>query len=198
MAYPGLSVYQKYTDQELFDLLQSGDQVAYTTIYERYIFTLLNHAFNKTRNREEARDIVQEVFTRLWARRQQIQITTNLAGFLYTSVHHIIIDQFVHSKVKDKYFASILAFAAQSHEATDHRTRENQLAAIIEKEIAGLPPKMREIFELSRKHHLSHKEIAERLNIAEQTVSKQVSNALKILRFKLGIIAYLYFIIWHK
>jgi RNA polymerase sigma-70 factor (family 1) len=198
MVYPGLSVYQKYTDQELFDLLKSGDQVAYTTIYERYIFTLLNHAFNKTRNREEARDIVQEVFTRLWARRQQIQITTNLAGFLYTSVHHIIIDQFVHSKVKDKYFASILSFAAQSQEATDHHIRENQLAAIIEKEIADLPPKMREIFELSRKHHLSHKEIAERLNIAEQTVSKQVSNALKILRFKLGIIAYLYFITWHR
>ena len=198
MAYPGSRVYQKYTDHELFDLLTSGDHVAYTTIYERYIFTLLHHAFNKTRNREEARDIVHEVFTRLWARRQQIQITTNLAGFLYTSVHHIIIDQFVHSKVKDKYFASILSFAAQSHEATDYRTRENQLVAIIEKEIAGLPPKMREIFELSRKHHLSHKEIAERLNLAEQTVSKQVSNALKILRLKLGIIAYLYFVIWHK
>jgi len=198
MAYPGLSVYQKYTDQELFDLLQLDDEVAYTTIYERYIFTLLNHAYNKTRNREEARDIVQEVFTRLWARRQQIQITTNLAGFLYTSAHHIIIDQFAHSKVKDKYVASILAYALLPHEATDHRTRENQLAAIIEKEIAGLPPKMREIFELSRKHHLSHKEIAERLNIAEQTVSKQVSNALKILRFKLSVIAYLYMIIWHK
>jgi RNA polymerase sigma-70 factor (family 1) len=179
MAYPGSSVYQKYNDQELFDLLQSGDEVAYVTIYDRYVFTLLNHAYNKIRNREEARDTVQEVFTRLWDRRQQIQITTNLPGFLYTSVHHIIIDQYVHSKVKDKYFASILSFAAHSHEATDHRARENQLAAIIEKEIAGLPPKMRDIFELSRKHHLSHKEIAERLNIAEQTVSKQVSNAGK-------------------
>ncbi|MES2267196.1 MAG: RNA polymerase sigma-70 factor [Bacteroidota bacterium] len=198
MASPGSSVYQKYTDQQLSDLLQSGDGAAYTTIYDRYVFTLLNHAYNKTRNREEARDIVQEVFTRLWARRQTIQITTNLAGFLYTSVHHIIIDQFAHSKVKDRYFTSILSFAAQSHEATDYRTRENQLTAIIEKEIAGLPPKMREIFELSRKQHLSHKEIAERLNLAEQTVSKQVSNALKILRVKLGIIAYLYFVIWHK
>jgi len=198
MAYPGSSVYQKYTDHELFDLLQSGDEVAYSIIYNRYIFTLLNHAYNKTRNREEARDIVQEVFTRLWAMRQQIRITTNLAGFLYTSVHHITLDQFAHSKVKDKYFTSILSFAAEAHEATDHRTRENQLAVIIEKEIAGLPNKMREIFELSRKHHLSHKEIADRLNLAEQTVSKQVSNALKILRIKLGIIAYLYFIICHK
>lgn len=198
MAYPGSSVYQKYTDQELSDMLLSGDEVAYTTIYDRYVFMLLNHAYNKTRDREEARDIVQEVFTRLWARRQQIQITTNLAGFLYTSVQHIIIDQFVHSKVRDKYFASILSFAAQSHDATDFLTRENQLTAIIEKEIASLPPKMREIFELSRKHHLSHKEIAGRLNLAEQTVSKQVSNALKILRVKLGVIAYLYFIIWHK
>jgi len=54
-----------------------------------------------------------------------------------------------------------------------------------------LPPKMREIFELSRKEYLSHKEIAEKLGISEQTVSKQVSNALKILRTKLGFFAYL-------
>ncbi|MNL67317.1 RNA polymerase sigma factor [compost metagenome] len=69
------------------------------------------------------------------------------------------------------------------------------MTAMIEKEIAALPQKMREVFELSRKQNLSHKEIAEQLGISEQTVSKQVTNALKILKTKLGLMLYLVFLI---
>jgi RNA polymerase sigma factor (sigma-70 family) len=54
---------------------------------------------------------------------------------------------------------------------------------------------MREIFELSRYDNLSHKQISEKLNLSEKTVKKQVNNALKILRVKLGLLAYLYFIL---
>jgi len=54
-----------------------------------------------------------------------------------------------------------------------------------------LPPKMREVFELSRKEHLNHREIAWKLEISEQTVSKQITNALRILKLKIGVLAYL-------
>jgi RNA polymerase sigma-70 factor (family 1) len=193
-----MNVYQQYTDQELTDLLKFGDQQAYTEIYDRYIFVLLNHTYNKTRNREEAKDIVHEVFARLWANREQVQITTSLAGFLYTSARNIILNQVTRKEVESKYIVSILKFAVQPQVVTDHRIRENQLIAIIEKEIAELPTKMREVFELSRKQHLSHREIAEQLDISEQTVSKHVTNALKILRVKLGIFVYLLWIIYSK
>jgi RNA polymerase sigma factor (sigma-70 family) len=73
--------------------------------------------------------------------------------------------------------------------------REHQLSQLIEQEINQLPPKMREIFVLSRKHNLSHRQIAEQLDIAEPTVKKQVANALKILRTKLGLFAYLMMLI---
>jgi RNA polymerase sigma-70 factor (ECF subfamily) len=62
---------------------------------------------------------------------------------------------------------------------------------IIEKEIADLPAKMREVFELSRKTFLSHKEIAGQLDLSEKTVRNQVNNALKVLRVKLGIFVFL-------
>jgi len=63
------------------------------------------------------------------------------------------------------------------------------LADLIEKEIQALPSKMRQIFELSRKQYLSYKEIAEQLEISEHTVKSQVSNALRILKLKLGVSA---------
>ena len=193
-----MSVYHTYNEADLIELLRSGDKLAYTEIYDRYIFVLLNHTYNKTRNREEAKDIVHEVFARLWANREQIQVTTNLAGFLYTSARNIVLNQVTHKAVEGKYFASVLNFSDQPQFVTDHRIRENQLIAIIDKEIAQLPAKMREVFELSRKQHLSHKEIAGRLAISEQTVSKHVTNALKVLRVKLGIFAYLLWIIYLK
>jgi len=193
-----VSVYQQFTDQELADLLKSGDQQAFIEIYDRYIFVLLNHIYSKTGDREEAKDIVHEVFAKLWARREQLQITDNLAGFLYTSARNIVLNQVTRKKVEGKYFNSFLKFSEQPQTFTDHRIRENQLTAIIEKEIAALPPKMREVFELSRKQHLSHREIAEKLDISEQTVSKHITNALKILRIKLGLFAYLLWIIYPK
>lgn len=185
------------SDAELVDLLKSGDQLAYTEIYDRYILILLNHAYNKTRDREEAKDIVHEVFTTLWARRENFNCQSNLSGYLYAAVRNNILNQVVHNDVKGKYLASIAQFINynNSQVITDHLVREHQLSSIIEKEIAELPPKMREVFELSRKQHFSHKQIAEKLEISEQTVSKHVTNALRILRVRLGIFIYLLWLI---
>lgn len=185
--------YNTHSDAELLNLLRLDDRAAYTEIYDRYIFVLLNHAYNKTRGREEAKDIVQEVFATLWAKRGALNID-HLAGYLFRSVRNIFLNQVAHQAVQDKFILSMEKFAA-SNEIPDHLVREKQLIAIIEREIAALPSKMREVFELSRKEHLTHKEIAEKLTISEQTVSKHVTNALKILRVKLGVLVYILLII---
>lgn len=188
------------SDSELVDLFKSGDQMAYTEIYDRYILILLNHAYNKTRDREEAKDIVHEVFATLWARRESFNCQCNLSGYLYTAVRNNILNQVIHNDVKGKYLASIAQFINNNNSQiiTDHLVREHQLSSIIEKEIADLPPKMREVFELSRKQHYSHKQIAEKLEISEQTVSKHVTNALRILRVRLGVFIYLLWLIHPK
>jgi len=181
--------YNACDDNQLLNLLRSGDRMAYTEIYDRYALALLGHAYNKTHSREEAKDIVHEVFTVLWAKRIGLQIDY-LAGYLFRSVRNSILNQIAHEAVQEKFIRSMEQFAA-SNDIPDHLVREKQLQAIIEREIAALSPKMREVFVLSRKEHLSHKEIAEQLGISEQTVSKHVTNALKILRVKLGVLAYI-------
>ncbi len=74
---------------------------------------------------------------------------------------------------------------------TDFLIRENDLKNLIEKEIQALPPRMKEVFQLSRKDKLSHKEIANLMDISEQTVSTQIKKALRILRVRLGLITFL-------
>lgn len=183
--------YNQLSDQELVILLNKGDRRAFAQIYDRYKFILHAHAVNKLRDREEARDIIQEVFTYLWSKYDVINLSGNLSGYLYGAVRHAILNKITRKQVQQKYLDSLKEFSAQDNILTDHRVRENQLRTLIEQEIKMLPPKMRVVFELSRKEHLSHREIAWKLEISEQTVSKQITNALRILKLKLGVLAYL-------
>lgn len=190
-----MPVYSSYTDLELANLLKAGDHTAYTEIYNRYIWVLYGHAFAKLQNREEAKDVVQELFVTLWAKRGFVPFHTNLAGYLYTALRNRILNIIAHKQVESEYIGSLQCFLDNSEAETDYLLRQNQLAALIEKEIAALPAKMKEVFELSRKANLSHKEIAEQLHLSEKTVKNQINNALKILRVKLSLFIYLLLIL---
>ncbi len=187
--------YSSYSDNELAGLLKADDRLAYEEIYNRYKFILHNHAWNKIRNKEEAQDVLQEVFAKLWDKRSTLDVTNNLSGYLYASVRNHILNLIARKGIQDRYIVSIQNFSVEQQVITDHRARENQLKEIIDKEIATLPPRMREVFELSRKKHLTHKEIASHLGTSEETVKKQISGALKVLRVKLGLLVYILMLI---
>lgn len=183
--------YATLTDNQLCIELQAGDQHAFTEIYNRYKGVLYIHAFNRLKDEEEADDVVHELFTTLWTKRNELELKTNLSGYLYQAVRNRIIDVISHKKVASAYIVSLQHLIDKGEAVTDHRLREKQLNAQIDQEIAALPPKMRSVFEMSRKEHLSHKEIALQLDLSESTVKKHVNNALKILRTKLGLVTFL-------
>jgi len=183
-----MAAYSTFDDLELQRLLMLGDSCAFAEIYNRYKRILHQHALNMLKNREEARDILQEMFTHLWVNREELSIKTNLSGYLYQSIRNRILNHIAHKQVESKYISSLHEFIDKGEIITDHRVRERQLAEIIEKEIEALPVKMREVFRLRRISNLSHKEIAEQLSLSEQTVRTQVRNALRVLRVKLGLL----------
>jgi len=187
------NVYNSFSDEELASRLKLGDKEAFATIYDRFKGVLFIHALRILQEKEEARDILQEIFTRLWTKRETIVFSFGLSAYLYASVRNGVFDILAHRKVERSYMTSLSDFVEADKYETDHLIRERELTVMIEREIAALPPKMREVFEMSRKAHLSHREIAEELGISEKTVKKQVNNALKVLRSKLGIYAFLFF-----
>jgi RNA polymerase sigma-70 factor (family 1) len=188
--------YKRFNDVELLGMLKASDRRAYTEIYNRYHYLLLNHAYKKLRDEELAKDVIQELFAGLWLRREQEINAANLAGYLYTITRNKILDIFAHQKVRSNYVESSLQDFARhnSYSNTDHLVREKEFMIYIEREIQALPKKMREIFELSRKGNLTHKEIAEQLDTSEHNVSKQISNAIKILKKKTDIFILIYFL----
>ena len=191
-----MGAYLTLSDSELLQLLKESDHAAYTEIYQRYFHLLFVHAYKKLRDENQAKDIVQDIFATLWFKRDFNLPASNLAGYLFTAVRNKIFDLFAHQQVETKYIDSFKDYLSNhSNTPTDHLVRENQLKAYIEKEIQALPPKMKKIFEMSRRENLSHKEIAEKLNVSENNVSKQVNNALRVLKTKLGVITFIFFLI---
>ena len=93
--------------------------------------------------------------------------------------------------IREEYVHSFQQMIQQNTQEADYHIRETDMENLIEAEIATLPPKMREVFEMRKKEYLSNREIAEKLGISEQTVETHVKRALRVLRLRLGVSMFL-------
>ncbi|MES2828063.1 MAG: RNA polymerase sigma-70 factor [Bacteroidota bacterium] len=177
--------YSKLKDEELVVLLREANSYSYTEIFERYNRLLLRHAFRLLSNDDEAYDVVQDVFLQLWHKKEEINIKSSLSAYLFTAVKNRIFKLFAHKEVVIRYAASISSFMLEGYNIVEDAVLEKELSELISKEIDALPPRMREVLLLNKKEELSYKEIADRLNITDQTAKQQVYKALKILKPKI-------------
>lgn len=184
-----MSLIHKMSDQELFFLLKDGDTSAFTEIHTRYYPILYRHACVKLNDREEVKDLLQELFSFIWNDREALNVQTNPSGYLYAAIRNRILNIYKFNKVRTDHLVSLQSYLLREPVAeSDESLRVKQLQEIIEAEVAKLPSQMRLIFEMSRVKNLSHQEIASELGISVHTVRKQVQNTLKVLRVKLGVL----------
>lgn len=182
-----INLFSTYTDEQLLLSLREGEEGAFTEIYNRHWEQMALYVLKVIRSREEARDIVQEVFVSIWRRRQELVISGTLIAYLLRSVRNLSI-RYIERNLNRYQFLDILS------DHVNHLTglsdvnlvELKQLEDRVDKAISALPPKMREVYILSRQENLSYREIAQKLGIAETTVKKQVSNALKNIKNDLG------------
>ena len=172
----------KSSDQELSISLGAGSRTAFAEIYERYWSVLLSHAIKMLKDEEKAQDAVQDVFQMLWEKSPTLNIHTSLSSFLYTSLRYRILDKLKRDKIEDRFLNTLQTEIESGVSSTDDAMAEKEFARKIEEGLNMLPPKMRTVFELSRMNDYSYREISKELNLSENTVKKQISNSLKILR----------------
>lgn len=174
-------MYKEIADERLILLLKEDDRAAFDEIYSRYWEPLSTSAIKITGSFDDACDIVQDVFVNIWKHRKELTIAY-LKGYLFRSVRNGCIKYIQQSSRTTAFIQSFSIFYRhmQVHPASLPEVRE--LQAVLEAAVSALPHKMQEVYMMSRDQNLSYKEIAMRLNIAEATVKKQVSNALKHIR----------------
>lgn len=169
-----------YSDQELLELYQTGDRKAFETIYQRYLPQLYSMAYSRLKNREETEDVVQEVFFRLWHRRQQLKIL-HLESYLRTAVRNKVYDfETQHSKANQLYAP---VERQELHEASpeDHLLAK-ELMQQIYAYAQNLPGKRQRVFLLYVQQRMSTREIAKQLGRSQKTVQNQLGVAMKGLQ----------------
>jgi len=175
------------SDEALLDRMADDDQAAFTALYRRHWETLFITTVRVIGNREDAEDIIQEVFASLWRRRKALNLTGPLAGYLQVSVKYKAIS-YIDRNITRRHYLVALGKAAESAVPASPEVllRVKEVQQLIQTVIENMPPKMREVFQLSRREHLTHREIAARLGISEETVKKHIQNALQLLRSAMG------------
>jgi|SRR6185312_1447523 len=176
-----MSEYSLLSDELLVARLKKGEQDAFAEIYERYAEKLACFAAFKLYSLDDARDIIHDVFVKLWENRAKISIATNLQSYLFTITRRRIIDKIRKNITREEYAPIIQSLANHCYD-TENRIDARDLQQHIDRSLDQVTPRIKEIYKLSRNEGLSNHEIADKLNLSEQTVKNQLSAALKHLR----------------
>jgi len=188
--------YNKLTDEQLVILLKKGDQAAFTEIYLRYAQKLAGFAASKLYSLDDARDLLHDLFVGFWEDRDNINISSNLQSYLFTILRRRIIDKIRKNVTREEYAVMLQSLTTTPYSTTEQLVAEKDLKQQIQKALNDLPPRVKEIYQLSREENLNTREIAEKLNLSEQTVKNQLTVALKHLRQVLGSIVLAAFTLW--
>ena len=182
-----MGTYNILTDLQLIDLLKMDDEDAFAEIYGRYAEQLAGFASSKLFSLEDARDIIQDLFVRIWKDRNQLQVNSNLKAYLFTLVRYRIVDKIRKNVTREEYAVMIMALRAVYEPTIEQQIAAKELQKNIERSLEELSPRVKDIYLLSREHNLSISDIAKHLKLSEQTVKNQLTVALKHLRQSLTV-----------
>ena len=172
------------TDEKLLQLLRANNEQAFKEIYIRYWKPIFEAAWHRLASKEVAKELAQTIFLRIWEKRNSIHIT-HLPSYLQTAIKNSVINYVEASMVHKKYLQHVVHTGSTTCQGTESTLTFHELSQAIEKAIAMLPEKTRQVFRLSRFDHLSTREIATSLNISEKTVEYHITQSLKTLRLYL-------------
>lgn len=182
-----MAIYLTLTDLELVDLLKKDDSDAFSEIYSRYAVLLVGFASSKLFDLEDSRDIIHDVFVKLWQERKQLKVDRDLKAYLFKLTRYRIVDKIRKNITRQQYAATVNSLAVSYGVTIEQEIAAKEMAQIIETSLNKLSPRVKEVYLLSREENLSVAEIADKLQVSEQTVKNQLSTALKHLRTSLSV-----------
>ena len=165
----------------IWETIKRGEGSALQTLFDLHYKPLCYYTLQFTKSMPAAEDIVQDVFVKLWARRDTLEIKTSLKAYLYRSAHNAYMDQFRKQKLKEG-FLDTLKNEALSNQFVEDDSLLNKKINKIKTLINALPPRCKEVLLLNKYEGLKHREIAEKLGISIKTVERHLGSAFKKIR----------------
>lgn len=171
--------------------------LAFDAIYEKYSHRLYGFVLRYIKHEEDAQEIVQDVFFKIWKARKNLDIYSSFDSFLFTVTYNSTIS-LLRKRMNEQKYLEHLKNSQEIEETPDliDEIQYNELNEKVESLLNKLTPRQREVFRLSRYDGLSHEEIAKKLNLSKNTVKHHLVAALAFLRSNIdrGLIIHFLFV----
>ncbi len=175
----------KLSDHELIAGIKQNDHIAFETLFNRYWEYLYRIIYNRIKDQEQAKDIVQDIFTYIWKNRNSLSIRKEIKPYLYTAAKYQFFQLYKKNKLKQVYQYD-LDFSEIDPSQTDDLLLSKEIESLIEKELSKMPIQIRRCYTLNKINGRTVKEIAVELQLSEKTVRTYISYALHALKHQLG------------
>lgn len=172
-------------DKELLLGLQRGDELSFTTLYNRYSPSVYLSIIKLVKEREVALDIVQDLFFNIWKNRQAIDVNRPFRPYIYRIAKNLVVDVFRKAAKDRRITDELIASTLTCDEHTEKMVLGKETALLLNQTIHSLPSQQRKIFTLCRIDGRSYEEVAEMLHLSIATIGNQLSRATKKIRQQL-------------
>lgn len=173
------------TDSQLLEAIKLSNSSAFDILFDRYWDKLYNIALSRLNDSDQVQDIIQELFIKIWERKENINIKISFESYLLGALKFAIISYFRSLKVKEQQLEEALQRIDVLEDSIHNLSDYILLEQTIEEAVNTMPEMLKQVY-LLRSENLSVKEIAGKLGIADQTVKNYISEVLRRLRVKLA------------
>jgi RNA polymerase sigma-70 factor (ECF subfamily) len=180
---------------ELIVALREGNLQAFSQLFDQYGKRLYHFSLGYLKSAEEAEEIVQEVFLKIWNKREELSEQKSLESYFFTIARNGILNTIRKSKFEKAYLNYVI-LNPERNSLLDEELNFRELERAYHEAIDSLPPRRKEIYLLSKEQSLSREEIAVKMNISVKTVENQMTSAISEIRKnlrKLGFSGIIFF-----
>lgn len=171
-----------YQEAALLEALQAGDTAAFSTLYIAWCEDLYHQILKMVKEPQEAEEIVQELFSRLWQKRSALSEVRELRPYLLTMARNLVYDYFRALKRDRILYARVRAAACAGHMHTEESLDQLEQADLVRKAMAMLPPQQQKVFQLCKLEGFSYKEAGRQLGISSLTVKEYLVKGKRTVR----------------
>ena len=168
------------------EVLKEKGEFMFEQVFKSNFKGLHSYAYTILKDEMIAEEMVQNVFYKIWEKKENLFIQTSVTAYLYRSVYHESLNYLKHRKVKEAYQSYAMHQMKNQSDNAEKKILLSELEQKLEKALNELPEQCRTIFQMSRYEELKYQEIADRLGISIKTVENQMGKALKRLRKSLA------------
>lgn len=166
-------------DTTIVRQIKESNYRSFQILFEKYYGRLCAYAFEIVKNKEASKDVVQELFIKLWNDRHKLEIQNNISAYLFRACKNSSLNYLRKENSRARMFEHR---DLPTHEINRDFLEEEEFIAFVNECINELPERSKQVFMLSRFEDLKQKEIAEKLNISVKTIKNQIWKSLQYLR----------------